>query len=139
MDDLAQAITEEMGAPLASVSRPMQAPAGLGHFKVAMAVLKEFEFERPQGATRIVREPIGVVGMITPWNWPVEPDRLQGRTALAAGLHHGAEAERDGAAVGACDHRDPARGGRAEGRVQPREWRRTRRSAPRSPRTRAST
>ena len=84
-DDLAQAITEEMGAPLATVSRPMQAPAGLGHFKVALEVLKSFEFERPQGATHIVREPIGVVGMITPWNWPANQIACKVAPALAAG------------------------------------------------------
>jgi acyl-CoA reductase-like NAD-dependent aldehyde dehydrogenase len=85
MDDLAQAITEEMGAPLATVSRPMQAPAGLGHFKVAMGVLKDFEFEKSQGATRIVREPVGVVGMITPWNWPANQIACKVAPALAAG------------------------------------------------------
>ena len=85
MDDLAQAITEEMGAPLATVSRPMQAPSAIGHFKVAMGVLEAFEFERAQGATRIVREPIGVVGMITPWNWPANQIACKVAPALAAG------------------------------------------------------
>ena len=85
MDDLAQAITEEMGAPLATVSRPMQAPSAIGHFKVAMSVLEAFEFERAQGATRIVREPIGVVGMITPWNWPANQIACKVAPALAAG------------------------------------------------------
>jgi acyl-CoA reductase-like NAD-dependent aldehyde dehydrogenase len=85
MDDLAQAITEEMGAPLATVSRPMQAPSAIGHFKVAMDVLGAFEFERAQGATRIVREPIGVVGMITPWNWPANQIACKVAPALAAG------------------------------------------------------
>ena len=85
MDDLAQAITEEMGAPLATVSRPMQAPSALGHFKVAMEVLAAFDFERAQGATRIVREPIGVVGMITPWNWPANQIACKVAPALAAG------------------------------------------------------
>jgi aldehyde dehydrogenase (NAD+)/3-succinoylsemialdehyde-pyridine dehydrogenase len=85
MDDLAHAITEEMGAPLAAVSRPMQAPSGLGHFKVAMEVLASFEFERSQGQTRIVREPIGVVGMITPWNWPANQIACKVAPALAAG------------------------------------------------------
>jgi len=85
LDDLAQAITEEMGAPLATVSRPMQAPSAAGHFKVAMDVLAAFEFERAQGATRIVREPIGVVGMITPWNWPANQIACKVAPALAAG------------------------------------------------------
>jgi aldehyde dehydrogenase (NAD+)/3-succinoylsemialdehyde-pyridine dehydrogenase len=85
MDDVAQAITEEMGAPLAAVSRPMQAPSGLGHFKIAMDVLASFEFERAQGPTRILREPIGVVGMITPWNWPANQIACKVAPALAAG------------------------------------------------------
>ncbi len=70
MDDMAQAISEEMGAPLAKVARPQQAPSGLGHFMVALGVLKDFEFEKMQGTTQIVREPVGVCGLITPWNWP---------------------------------------------------------------------
>jgi aldehyde dehydrogenase (NAD+)/3-succinoylsemialdehyde-pyridine dehydrogenase len=85
LDDLAQAITEEMGAPLAAVSRPMQAPSAIGHFKVARDVLAAFEFEHAQGATRIVREPIGVVGMITPWNWPANQIACKVAPALAAG------------------------------------------------------
>jgi len=65
MADMAQAISEEMGAPLATVARPQQAPSAR-HFKVALGVLKDFEFEKLQGTTRIVREPVGVCGLITP-------------------------------------------------------------------------
>ncbi len=85
LDDMAVAISEEMGAPLAKISRAQQAPAGLGHFKVALAVLKDFEFEKQQGTTRIVREPVGVCGLITPWNWPANQIACKVAPALACG------------------------------------------------------
>jgi len=85
MDDMAQAISEEMGAPLAKVARPQQAPSGLGHFMVALGVLKEFEFEKMQGTTQIVREPVGVCGLITPWNWPANQIACKVAPALACG------------------------------------------------------
>ncbi len=85
LDDMAQAISEEMGAPLATVARPQQAPSGLGHFKVALGVLKDFEFERMQGTTQIVREPVGVCGLITPWNWPANQIACKVAPALACG------------------------------------------------------
>jgi acyl-CoA reductase-like NAD-dependent aldehyde dehydrogenase len=83
--DMAQAISEEMGAPLATVSMPLQAPSGLGHLMVALGVLKDFEFEKLQGTTRIAREPIGVCGMITPWNWPANQIACKVAPALATG------------------------------------------------------
>jgi acyl-CoA reductase-like NAD-dependent aldehyde dehydrogenase len=83
--DVAEAISEEMGAPLASLARAMQAPAGLGHFQVALAVLKDFEFEKRMGSTTIVREPAGVCGLITPWNWPANQIACKVAPALAAG------------------------------------------------------
>jgi aldehyde dehydrogenase (NAD+) len=85
LDDMALAISEEMGAPLATIARPMQAPAGLGHFQVAMGVLKEFPFERMLGTTQVVREPIGVCGLITPWNWPANQIACKVAPALACG------------------------------------------------------
>jgi acyl-CoA reductase-like NAD-dependent aldehyde dehydrogenase len=85
LDDMAVAISEEMGAPLAKIARAQQAPAGLGHFKVALAVLKDFEFEKQQGTTRIVREPVGVCGLITPWNWPANQIACKVAPALACG------------------------------------------------------
>jgi acyl-CoA reductase-like NAD-dependent aldehyde dehydrogenase len=85
MDDMAQAISEEMGAPLAKVARPQQAPSGLGHFMVALGVLKDFEFEKMQGTTQIVREPVGVCGLITPWNWPANQIACKVAPALACG------------------------------------------------------
>src|SRR5512135_1495745 len=83
--DVAKAISEEMGAPYEKVAITMQAPAGLGHFMVALEVLKQFEFEKMQGTTKIVREPIGVCGMITPWNWPANQIACKVAPALAAG------------------------------------------------------
>ena len=85
LDEVAQAISEEMGAPLDAVARPMQAPAGLGHFQVALALLENFEFEKRQGSTLIVREPVGVCGLITPWNWPANQIGCKVAPALAAG------------------------------------------------------
>jgi aldehyde dehydrogenase (NAD+) len=82
--DMADAITEEMGAP-ASLSQRAQAAAGLGHIQTAIAVLKAYKFEEDRGPTRIVREPIGVCGLITPWNWPVNQIACKVAPALATG------------------------------------------------------
>jgi len=69
-EDMAKAITEEMGAPVWLAQRA-QAAMGAAHFSTAIEVLKSFAFEERRGATTIVKEPIGVCGFITPWNWPV--------------------------------------------------------------------
>ena len=82
--DLAEAVTEEMGAPPALASGP-QVQMGVGHLVTAIDVLKNFAFERPQGTTLIVKEPIGVCGMITPWNWPLNQIACKVFPALAAG------------------------------------------------------
>lgn len=82
--EIGSAISEEMGAPIAFASR-FQAGAGMGHFKVALDLLKDFPFEETWGTTAIVREPIGVVGMITPWNWPANQVTCKVAGALAAG------------------------------------------------------
>ncbi len=68
-DDMCAAISEEMGAP-AWVAKKAQAPAPLAHLKIAMEVLKNYRFDEMRGNTLIRREPIGVCGLITPWNWP---------------------------------------------------------------------
>jgi acyl-CoA reductase-like NAD-dependent aldehyde dehydrogenase len=85
LDDMAQVISEEMGAPIATIAKPLQAPAGLGHFMVALGVLKDFEFEKMQGTTQVVREPVGVCGLITPWNWPANQIACKVAPALACG------------------------------------------------------
>ncbi len=71
LDDLAAAITEEMGAPLARLSRAAQAPLGLWHLQTALGAAAQYPFEKPQGTSLIVREPVGVCALITPWNWPL--------------------------------------------------------------------
>ena len=68
--DLAGAITAEMGAP-AWLAQSMQAALGLAHVQTAIAVLEHYPFEERRGTTLIVREPVGVCGLITPWNWPI--------------------------------------------------------------------
>ena len=83
-DELAATISTEVGAPM-WLSKAAQAAAGIGHFAQALAVLKTFEFEAPRGRTMIVREPVGVVGMITPWNWPINQIACKVAPALAAG------------------------------------------------------
>ena len=82
--DMAAAITEEMGAP-ASLSMNAQAAIGMGHLQTAVAVLKNFKFEEDRGPTRLVKEPIGVCGFITPWNWPVNQIACKVVPALAVG------------------------------------------------------
>ncbi len=82
--DMADAITEEMGAP-ASLAQRAQAAMGVAHLQTAMAVLKDYKFDEDRGPTRIVKEPIGVCGFITPWNWPVNQIACKVAPALATG------------------------------------------------------
>src|SRR6476469_6933654 len=84
MEELADIISQEVGAPL-WLSQAAQAAAGLGHLATARAVLADFEFERQMGTTLIVREPVGVCGMITPWNWPLNQIACKVAPAIAAG------------------------------------------------------
>jgi aldehyde dehydrogenase (NAD+) len=84
-EDMAKAITEEMGAPVWLAQRA-QAAMGAAHFGTALAVLKTYEFEEKQrGTTLIVKEPIGVCGFITPWNWPLNQIACKVAPALAVG------------------------------------------------------
>ncbi len=82
--DMADAITEEMGAP-SSLAQRAQAAMGVAHMQTAIAILKDYKFEEDRGPTRIVREPIGVCGFITPWNWPVNQIACKVAPALATG------------------------------------------------------
>lgn len=84
MGDLADAVGEEMGAPPGLAGGP-QVNLGLGHLAAAIEALANFEFESDRGATRIIREPIGVCGLITPWNWPLNQIAAKVYPALAAG------------------------------------------------------
>src|SRR5262249_41062101 len=83
-DDIAEIITAEMGSPL-WFSKQVQTDTTLQHFKQAIVVLKDYEFGHMMGTTRVVREPIGVCGFITPWNWPVNQVASKFAPALAAG------------------------------------------------------
>ncbi|HEY5337563.1 MAG TPA: aldehyde dehydrogenase family protein [Rhizomicrobium sp.] len=82
--EIVEAISTEMGAPL-SLSKNAQAAIGIGHLQQGIKVLQDYEFTEVKGATAIVREPIGVVGMITPWNWPINQIACKVVPALAAG------------------------------------------------------
>ena len=83
-EELAKIISEEMGAPL-WLSQVAQVTSGLSHFKDTLEVLKTFEFEGAENNYLIRREPIGVVGMITPWNWPMNQMCTKVASAIAAG------------------------------------------------------
>lgn len=85
MEEMAQAISTEMGAPI-TMARAVQADAGLGHLEAFIAALEAQDEEEllPNGDF-VTREPIGVCGLITPWNWPVNQIALKVIPALAAG------------------------------------------------------
>ena len=82
--DMAEAISLEMGAPI-SLAKTAQVGSGLGHLMSAANALKEFQFEEQIGNSLVVHEPIGVVAMITPWNWPLNQIVSKVAPALAAG------------------------------------------------------
>jgi len=82
--DMAAAITEEMGAPAALASKA-QAAMGIGHLQTALTVLKSYAFEEARGSTLLRKEPIGVCGLITPWNWPMNQIACKVAPALAVG------------------------------------------------------
>ncbi|MEN9313979.1 MAG: hypothetical protein RIS35_372, partial [Pseudomonadota bacterium] len=84
MADMAAAITEEMGAPVTLAQRA-QAAMGIAHLQAAHTVLKDYKFDEPRGTTMIHKEPIGVCGLITPWNWPVNQIACKVAPALATG------------------------------------------------------
>ncbi len=84
MGEIAATVSQEMGAPV-SLANAAQAPAGLGHLMFALNSLKNFPFEEDVGTARIVREPIGVCGLITPWNWPLNQIAAKVGPAIAAG------------------------------------------------------
>lgn len=84
MDQMAETISQEMGAPI-SLSRKAQAPAGLAHLAEIVKVLEHFQFEELKGSTLMRKEPVGVCGLITPWNWPMNQIVTKVAPALAAG------------------------------------------------------
>ena len=84
LDGLAETISQEMGAPM-WLAKAAQAPSGLAHLMQAIEVLRSYEFVQNKGTTRIIKEPVGVCGFITPWNWPVNQIMCKVAPALAAG------------------------------------------------------
>jgi aldehyde dehydrogenase (NAD+) len=81
---MVETISREMGAPV-WLSKAAQAAAPLGHLAAAMQVLKEYRFERELGSTLLRKEAIGVCGLITPWNWPVNQIACKVLPGIAAG------------------------------------------------------
>jgi aldehyde dehydrogenase (NAD+) len=84
MDEMAETISQEMGAPI-TLSKAAQAPVGLSHFFEIVKVLGQFKFEEFKGSTLMRKEAIGVCGLITPWNWPMNQIACKVAPALAAG------------------------------------------------------
>jgi aldehyde dehydrogenase (NAD+) len=85
LPEMAETISMEMGAPM-PMAQQQQAPAGLGYLIDARKQLDTFDFEYDYGkGRRILKEPIGVIGMITPWNWPMNQIGAKVGPALAAG------------------------------------------------------
>jgi aldehyde dehydrogenase (NAD+) len=82
--DLADAVNEEMGAPPSLAAGP-QVKMGMGHLAGAIDVLKNYQFSEQHGSTMVAKEPIGVCGLITPWNWPINQIACKVFPALATG------------------------------------------------------
>ncbi len=83
-DDIAEACAHEMGAPIA-FAKEAQAFVGQAHFQALIDVFETFEFTEKRGTTLVVKEPIGVCGLITPWNWPLNQIVCKVAPALAGG------------------------------------------------------
>ncbi|MDI7920775.1 aldehyde dehydrogenase family protein [Ferirhizobium litorale] len=83
-EDIARAVSDEMGAPL-SFAMEAQAWAGRGHMEATIEPLEAYEFSHQRGSTMVVKEPIGVCALITPWNWPLNQIVCKVAPALAAG------------------------------------------------------
>ena len=84
LPEIAAAMTKEVGIPK-TFSEGVQAKIGERHLQTAFNVLTDYQFEEDLGSTRIVREPIGVCGLIVPWNWPMNQMIVKVAPALAAG------------------------------------------------------
>ncbi len=84
-DDLAHAVSAEMGAPLERTAKTAQVPIGMGHFQTAIALADEIEWETRRGSALVSREAAGVCALITPWNWPLNQISCKVAPALLAG------------------------------------------------------
>ena len=83
-DEVAEAIMDEMGAPW-GLAKHAQAASGTQHIAASIEALKSYKFEEAVGSAMVVKEPIGVCGLITPWNWPMNQIAVKVAPALAAG------------------------------------------------------
>lgn len=83
-DEIAEAIMDEMGAPW-GLAKHSQAASGPQHIRATMDALKDFACEERHGTTLVIKEPIGVCALITPWNWPINQIAVKVAPALAAG------------------------------------------------------
>ncbi len=83
-DDFVMAITQEMGAPV-TLSREAQAYCGIEHLEATIKALEGFQFVQPFEGYALHHEPVGVCGLITPWNWPVNQIVCKVAPAIAAG------------------------------------------------------
>jgi len=84
MDDIAAACAQEMGAPI-GFAKDAQAYVGRAHFEALIKVLPDFAWTERRGTTLVVKEPIGVAGLITPWNWPLNQIVCKVAPAIAGG------------------------------------------------------
>jgi aldehyde dehydrogenase (NAD+) len=82
--DIAETLAHEMGAPV-QFALERQAATGTAHLTRMIEVLQSYRFEDVEGSTLIAREPIGVVGLITPWNWPINQIVCKVAPGIAAG------------------------------------------------------
>ncbi len=83
-EEIAQTISTEMGAPI-WLSNAAQAMTGQMHFSTAMQILKDYQWEEQKRSYKLRKEPVGVCGLITPWNWPMNQITCKVAPALAAG------------------------------------------------------
>ena len=83
-EEIAETISTEMGAPI-WLSKAAQAMTGQMHFSTAMRILKDYQWEEQKRSYKLRKEPVGVCGLITPWNWPVNQITCKVAPALAAG------------------------------------------------------
>lgn len=83
-ESLAQALSLEMGAAI-GFARAMQVPLAAEHVRIARDLLSTYRFQTVESGTAIEREPIGVCGLITPWNWPLYQITAKVAPAIAAG------------------------------------------------------
>ncbi|MCJ8054651.1 aldehyde dehydrogenase family protein [Shinella curvata] len=83
-EDMAQAVSDEMGAPL-SFARSAQVASGRAHLISTITALENYHFSEKRESTLVVKEPIGVCALITPWNWPLNQIVCKVAPAIAAG------------------------------------------------------